>query len=176
MILEKWRGIEPSWQEPCYIASTAVLSGDVQMGKKCNIWHHVVMRGDSGSNIRLGDYVNVQECSVLHLSEDHPCHIGNYVTIGHNAIIHGCTIEDNCLIGMGAIIMNGAVIGKGSTVGAGALVTQNMIIPPNSLVVGFPAQVIRTLDAESEASTIRHAAGYWQHALEFMPEAEKTEA
>ena len=167
MIIEQWRDISPSWQKPCYVASTAVLAGAVSIGKKSSIWHHVVVRADDNETINIGDYVNIQENSVLHVDHGFSVNIGNYVTIGHNAIVHGCTIEDNCLIGMGAIIMNGAVIGNGSIIGAGALVTQGKEIPPNSLVMGSPAKVIRTLNPEEVAQNIQHAAIYWQQAQEF---------
>ncbi|MFP6693214.1 MAG: gamma carbonic anhydrase family protein [Pirellulales bacterium] len=142
-----------------FIAAGAVVLGDVTIGEGSSIWFHVVIRGDVDA-IRIGDRTNVQDGTVVHADESLPCIIGNDVTIGHNAIIHGCTIEDNVLIGMGSVVMNGSVIGSGSIVGVGAVVTEGTIIPPRSLVLGLPAKVARTV-TEKDADRIKHAAEHY---------------
>ncbi len=135
-----------------FIAQGAVICGDVTLGDKVSVWYNAVIRGDMAP-ITIGDESNVQECSVLHVSEDMPLTIGNGVTVGHGAILHSCTIGDNSLIGMGAIVLDGAKIGKNCIVGAGALVTGGTEIPDGSLVIGSPGKVRReTTDAEIKAN------------------------
>lgn len=135
-----------------FIAQGAVICGDVTFGDKVSVWYNAVIRGDMAP-ITIGDESNVQECSVLHVSEGMPLQIGKGVTIGHGAILHSCTIGDNSLIGMGAIVLDGAKIGKNCIVGAGALVTGGTEIPDGSLVIGSPGKVRReTTDAEIEAN------------------------
>ncbi len=136
--------------EDVFIAEGAVCLGDVQIGKGSSIWYHATVRADR-EQIRIGEYTNIQDNSVVHVDEGFPVEIGNYVTIGHGAVIHGCTIGDNTLIGMGAIVLNGAQIGKDCIIGAGALVTQNTIVPDHMLLVGNPARPVRrTTEAEAE--------------------------
>jgi carbonic anhydrase/acetyltransferase-like protein (isoleucine patch superfamily) len=130
-----------------YIASTAIVLGDVRLGACSSIWYGAVLRGDI-NYIAIGHHSNVQDNAVLHLSDKLPCILGNWVTVGHSAIIHACTVGDECLVGMGAVILDGAVIGKQSIIGAKALVTQGMKIPLGSLVLGAPAKVVRTLTKE----------------------------
>ena len=144
-----------------FIGEGAVVLGDVTIGEDSSVWFNVVIRGDVDA-IRIGDRTNVQDGTVLHADEGLPCEIGNDVTIGHNAIVHGCTIEDNVLIGMGSVVMNGAVIGSGSIVGVGAVVTEGTQVPPRSLVLGLPAKVIREV-SEKDVARITHAA---QHYVE----------
>lgn len=127
-------------------AENAVVVGDLTLGDNVNIWYNAVIRGDIAP-ISLGKDTNVQENAVLHVTKDIPLKIGERVTIGHGAIVHSCTIEDDVLIGMGAIILDGARIGKGAMVGAGALVSPGKEIPPNSLVVGVPGKAVRELTA-----------------------------
>jgi carbonic anhydrase/acetyltransferase-like protein (isoleucine patch superfamily) len=128
-----------------YVAPTAALFGDVTLGEGASIWFGASLRGDVHW-IEVGNASNVQDNATVHVSRGtHPCRIGRGVTVGHNAVVHGCTIEDDCLIGMGAIVLDGAVVGAGSTVGAGALVTMNTVVPPRSLVLGSPARVVRPL-------------------------------
>lgn len=150
------RGFSPKWGDNCFIAPTATLIGDVEIGIGCSIWFNTVLRGDVNS-IRIGDYCNVQDGAVIHCTyERTKTLIGNYVSIGHNAIIHGCTIHDNVLIGMGAIIMDGAVVHSGSIVGAGAVVLSNTVIAPNSIWAGNPARFIKPTG--EQASEIRRIA------------------
>ena len=125
-----------------FIASTAILLGDVTIGKDCGIYPHAVIRGDQNS-IEIGDGSNVQDCCVIHVNNEHPVKIGKNVSIGHLAMIHGATIEDECLIGINATVLNGAKIGSGSVIGANALVTTGTEIPKNSLVLGVPGKVIK---------------------------------
>ncbi len=145
--------------ESVYIADGAVVLGDVCIGEKSSVWFHVTIRADRGK-IRIGDGSNIQDNAVVHVDEGFPVQIGNYVTIGHSAVIHGCRIDHNSLIGMGAVILNGAKIGKNCIIGAGALVTQNMVVPDNSLVIGSPAKIVRQLTAQEAKSNLRNAEEY----------------
>lgn len=160
-------GIAPRIDENVgWIAPTAVLVGDVVVGPEAGIWFGVVARGDI-ETITIGARSNVQENCVLHTDRGFPLTIGANVTIGHAAIVHGCTIGDNSLIGMGATVLNGAVIGKNCLIGANALVTEGKVIPDNSLVMGAPAKVVREIDAEGEAGLAASAERYVQNAKRF---------
>lgn len=136
---------DPKIHETAFIADGAVVIGDVEMGPSSSVWFNAVVRADINF-IRIGEGSNVQDNSVVHLADEFPCIIGDYVTIGHSAIIHACKIGNNCLIGMGATILDGAEIGENCIVGANALVTGGTIIPPSSMVLGAPAKVIRSLN------------------------------
>jgi gamma-carbonic anhydrase len=140
--LARHLGASPRIHPSAFVAPSADICGDVTIGPDASIWYATVLRGDI-NRIEIGEASNVQDGSVIHLADDFPCVVGARVTIGHKAMIHACTIEDECLVGMRSIILDGAVIGEGSVVGAGALVTQNTIIPPGSLVLGFPAKIVR---------------------------------
>ncbi len=140
-----------------YVAKDADIVGDVHLSENVSIWYHAVVRGDQAP-IYVGRDSNIQDNCVVHVSPDQPVRIGEKVTIGHSVILHGCTIEDRVLVGMGSIILNGAKIGRGSLIGAGTLVLEDQIIPPNSLVVGSPARVIRTLTPDRQESDIDFAA------------------
>jgi carbonic anhydrase/acetyltransferase-like protein (isoleucine patch superfamily) len=146
-----------------YIARTAVVVGDVTMGEHSSIWYNAVARGDI-NRIQIGHHTNVQDNAVLHLADDFPCVLGNYVTVGHSAIVHACTVGDECLIGMGAVILDGAVIGEQCLVGARTLVTQRMQVPPGSLVMGSPAKIVRALSAEERAGLKAWADKYVENA------------
>ena len=138
----------PQIDPAAYVAPTAVVVGDVTMGPDSSLWHCAVIRGDT-SPITLGAKSNIQDCCALHADPNFPLTIGERVSVGHNVVLHGCTIHDDVLVGMSSTIMNGAEIGSGSIIGAGALVTQGTKIPPNSMVLGSPAKVVReTNDAE----------------------------
>ena len=125
-----------------FIAPSAVIIGDVSIGKNCGVYPHAVIRGDQNS-IEIGDGSNIQDCCVIHVNDTFPVKIGKNVSIGHCAMIHGATIEDECLIGISATILNGAKIGSGSVIGANALITAGAEIPKNSLVLGVPGKVIK---------------------------------
>ena len=132
----------PTIHHSSYIAPSAVIIGNVTIGKNCGVFPQAVIRGDEGP-IDIGEGSNIQDCCVLHTDVDHVITIGKNVTIGHAAVVHGATIEDDCLIGIHATVLNGARIGSGSIIGACALVTENMVVPPQSLVLGIPGKVIR---------------------------------
>ena len=155
----------PKIDENAVIARGAVILGDVTIGKDSSIWYNAVVRGDAQS-IVIGDRSNVQDNVVLHVDYDSPLVIGDDVTIGHGAILHGCTIEDEALIGMGAIVLNGAVIGKGSIVAAGALVTQNTKVPEGSLMMGNPAKLRREVTEEERLASLRNAEHYVKESKE----------
>ena len=135
-----------------YVAPGAVIVGDVELGENVNIWYNAVLRGDSGA-IRIGEGTNIQDGSVLHDTTT----LGKFCTVGHGAIVHGCTVGDYCLIGMGAIVLSGAVIGDHCMVGAGALVTGKMNAPAGSLILGSPAKVVRPL-TEAELAHLKESA------------------
>src|SRR5437762_4460508 len=148
-MLRPFRSITPKVHPSAYIDESAQVIGDVEIGEESSVWMAAVIRGDVNS-IRIGRRTNVQDGTVVHVMKDtHRTEVGSDVTIGHAAVVHGCTIEDRCLIGMGAILLNGAHIGTGSIVAAGSVVVEGMIVPPRSLVMGIPAKVKRLLsDAE----------------------------
>ena len=154
---ESFLGAEPSCDDSNFIADTAVLSGDVTLGTGASIWHHCTLRGDVNW-IRVGAETNVQDNTVVHVTHGTaPTDVGARVTIGHGAILHGCTIKDEVLVGMGATVLDHAVIGRHSLVGAQALVPKNTEIPPRSLVLGQPAEVVREVTDE-EVDAIRQGA------------------
>jgi carbonic anhydrase/acetyltransferase-like protein (isoleucine patch superfamily) len=141
---------EPRLGKGVYIARTAVVLGDVTLGAHSSVWYGAVLRGDI-NRIVVGHHTNIQDNAVLHLSDMLPCVLGNWVTVGHSAVLHACKIGDEVLVGMGAVVLDGAVIGKQSLIGARALVTQGMKIPPGSLVLGAPAKIIRALTEKERA-------------------------
>ncbi|MBZ9990040.1 gamma carbonic anhydrase family protein [Mesorhizobium sp. BH1-1-5] len=149
-----------------WIAPDATLIGNITIGRNVGFWFGVVIRGD-GELIAIGADTNVQEHTIMHTDPGFPLTIGKGCTIGHRALLHGCTIGDNSLIGMGAIVLNGARIGNNSLVGAGALVTENKVFPDNSLIVGSPAKVIRTLDEVAIERLRVSAAHYVANAKRF---------
>lgn len=149
-----------------WIAPNAVLVGDVSVGAEAGIWFGVVARGDI-EPITIGARSNVQENCVLHTDTSYPLVIGDNVTIGHAAIIHGCTIGDNSLIGMGATVLNGARIGKNCLIGANALITENKVIPDNSMVLGAPGRIVREIDADGVAALAASAERYVRNAKRF---------
>lgn len=154
------RGKAPQLGATIWIAENATIVGDVVMGEHCTVWFNAVIRGDVNS-IRIGDYSNVQDGAVIHCTyQRHATIIGSYVSIAHNAIVHGCTIEDHVLIGMGAIVMDGAVIGTGSIVGAGAIVTQGTKVPPGTIYAGNPAKYLKDVSVELSAAIDRTANNY----------------
>jgi carbonic anhydrase/acetyltransferase-like protein (isoleucine patch superfamily) len=152
-------GKTPAADPSAFVAPTATLSGDVELAADSSAFYGVSVRGDSAP-IRVGAGSNLQDNVVLHADAGFPCTVGAGVSIGHTAVVHGCTVEDNCLIGMSATIMNGAVVGEGSLVAAGALVLEGTQIPPRSLVAGVPAKVRRELSDEEYQSVLDNAAHY----------------
>ncbi|MHA3977248.1 gamma carbonic anhydrase family protein [Halovulum sp. GXIMD14794] len=154
-------GISPHLPEDgdVWVAPGAAVIGDVVMESGSSVWFNAVLRGDN-ERIHLGQGSNIQECSVLHTDPGYPLTIGANCTIGHKAILHGCTIGDGALIGMGATVLNGAVIGAGSLIGAGALITEGKEIPPGSLVMGAPGRVVRELDESARQGLLASAEKY----------------
>lgn len=148
--LDRFLRKQPKLGKHVYIASTGVVVGDVTLGAHSSVWYNAVLRGDI-NRIVVGHHTNVQDNAVLHLADDYPCILGNWVTVGHSAIVHACKVGDETLIGMGAVILDGAVIGKQSLIGAKALVTQGTRILPGSLVLGAPAKVVRKLTPKERA-------------------------
>ena len=143
-----------AWAHP-----SATLIGDVTLGDDVSVWPHAVLRGDR-SSIAVGAKTNIQDGTIVHCDPGFPCVIGERVTIGHRAVIHGCLIEDGALIGIGAVVLNGAIVGGGSLVAAGAVVSEGMRIPPDSLVVGVPAKVLRPLNDEQKERVRRGHESY----------------
>lgn len=142
-----------------WIAPSADLIGDVHLGRRVGIWFGAVVRGDN-TVIEIGDRTNIQEGAMLHSDPDAPLTVGADCTVGHHAILHGCTIGDRVLVGMGATVLNRAVIGEDCLIGAGALVTEGKVFPPRSLIVGSPARVVRELTDEQVAAILTSAANY----------------
>ena len=163
-MVRSFLGQAPQHDASTYIADTAVVIGDVTLGANASIWHHCTVRGDVNS-IRIGAASNIQDNSVVHVTHGTaPTVIGDYVTVGHGAIIHGCTIYDTVLVGMGATVMDHAEIGTHSIVGAGTLVTKNTQVPPRSLVLGQPATVVRELTDEEVATIRPYADNYVRYS------------
>ena len=157
---------QPTIHPTAWVAKGAVIKGDVILEENANVWYNAVIRGDTAP-VTIGKNSNVQDCAVLHVDKDCPLQIGENVTVGHGAILHGCTVEKEALIGMGAIVLNGAVIGAGSIVGAGALVTAGTVLPENSLAVGSPAKVVRQVRPEEREATVQNALQYVKEAEEY---------
>ena len=167
-MLRPFRGVLPRVHPTAFIDDSAQVIGDVEIGEESSVWMAVVIRGDV-HRIRIGRRSNVQDGTVVHvMNRTHPTTVGDSVTVGHGALLHGCTIEDRCLIGMGAILMNGAEIGTGSIVAAGALVVEEMRVPPGSLVMGSPGKVKRPV-TDAELENIQALADrYVGYRLEYM--------
>ena len=160
--------IDPS----IFVAETATVIGDVSIGQASSIWFSAVVRGDIAP-VKIGEETNIQDGAVLHVGENFPCIVGDRVTVGHGAIVHGATVKDESMIGIGAIVLNGAVIGEHSLVGAGAVVTENTIIPPGSLVLGIPGRPVRPV-SEKQLKHIRESAtNYSRLAREYKLKDEK---
>lgn len=169
MIIKPHKGKTPRLAPDVFVAPGAVIIGDVTIGEGSSVWYNTVVRGDVGS-ATIGRNTNIQDLCMLHMTTDvSDLVIGDEVTVGHRAVLHGCTIQDRCLIGMGAVILDNAVIGAGSIVASGAVVTERAVIPPNSLVVGMPARVKKAL-AEGEASP---CPGIADHYVELSREHER---
>ena len=162
------KGVLPQLGEDCFIAPNATIVGDVIMGSQCSIWFNAVLRGDVNS-IRLGNMVNVQDGAVIHCTfEKTKAIIGNNVSIGHNAIVHGCVIDDNVLIGMGSIVMDNAHIGSNSIIAAGAVVLENTIVAPGSIYAGVPAKKVKDISQELISGEInRIAQNYLKYSAWF---------
>ena len=163
-MLRPFRGVAPRVHPTAFIDDSAQVIGDVEVGEESSVWMAAVIRGDV-NRVRIGRRTNVQDGTVVHVMIDtHPTTIGDNVTIGHGALVHGCTIEDACLIGMGTILLNGAHVGSHSIVAAGTLVTEGMKVPPRSLVMGSPGKVKRLL-TQAEIDDALARLGVWRAKL-----------
>jgi carbonic anhydrase/acetyltransferase-like protein (isoleucine patch superfamily) len=174
-MIHDFKGITPKLGTNSWVASSADVIGDVTCGEECSIWFGCVVRGDV-HYIKIGDRTNIQDLSMIHVthykkedkSDGNPTIIGDDVTVGHRVMLHGCTIEDACLIGMSATILDGAVIGKESIVGAGALVTKGKVFPPRSLIMGSPAKVVRELSDDEVKELYASASRYVEFKEDYI--------
>jgi gamma-carbonic anhydrase len=158
-MVHSFEGERPEISKAAFVAWNAEISGKVELEEGASIWYGAVLRGDLDS-IHIGAMTSVQDGAILHVVQGLPCRVGDYVTIGHCAVVHACEIGDRCLIGMGAVILDAAVIGEDSIVGAGALVTQGKSFPPRSMILGSPAKLVRPLTDEEVAGLKSHAESY----------------
>ena len=162
--------MKPVIPATCYVDESAQIIGDVVLGEHASVWMNAVLRGDV-HEIRVGHYSNIQDGSILHgMKELYGVYVGDYVTVGHNVILHGCKIEDRCLIGMGSIILNGAVIGRGSIIAAGTLIPEKTIVEPNSLWMGSPGKFRRQLEKDDEAAILRYVENYIGYKRQYLRE------
>ncbi|HEC80050.1 MAG TPA: gamma carbonic anhydrase family protein [Firmicutes bacterium] len=150
-----------------FVAPSAEIIGEVEIGDFDSIWFGAVLRGDI-EPIKIGRFTNIQDNTVIHIDHDMPAILGEYITVGHNAILHGCEIADRCLIGMGAIVLSGAKIGRGSIVGAGSVVPERREIPELSLVLGIPGKVVKKLPEDTLKKNEEWALGYWELAQSYL--------
>jgi len=158
MLIKSVRGFTPSFGENCFFAENATLIGDIEMGNHCSVWFQAVVRGDVNA-ICIGNGVNIQDGAIIHATyETAATHIGNQVSIGHNAIVHGCTIKDYVLVGMGSIIMDHCVVGENSIIAAGAVLPQGTIVPSGSVYAGVPAKKIKSIDTTLQKGEIERIA------------------
>ncbi len=159
-MIRAFRGVPPRIAASAYIDPSAQVIGDVVIGERSSIWPGAVLRADVNA-IRIGDETSIQDNAVVHVDTgDFPSTIGNRVTVGHAAVLHGCTVEDDCVIGIGAIVLNGARVGRGSVIGAGSVVPEGAAIPPDSLVLGVPGKVRRPLTKEERVRFRTNASNY----------------
>ncbi|MDP9040129.1 MAG: gamma carbonic anhydrase family protein [Acidobacteriota bacterium] len=169
-MLRSFGGIRPTVPPTCFVDPSAQVIGDVVLGAHSSVWMNAVVRGDVHS-IRIGSHSNVQDCAVLHgMRLLYPVTIGDWVTIGHNATVHGCTLEDAVLVGIGATILNDARIGEGSIVAAGAVIPEHTVVPPNSLVAGVPGRVRRTLTPADRELILTYARNYVLYTATYLAE------
>ena len=169
-MIRSYHGHLPQIPASCYVDLSAQLIGDVTLGERSSVWMNAVLRGDVHS-IRVGSNSNVQDCAVLHGQRNrYPVIVGDWVTIGHNATVHGCVIEDEVVIGMGAIVLNNARIGSGSIVAAGAVVPEDTVVPPRTLWAGVPAKLRRQLDEKDRALILEYAQNYLDYVEIYLNE------
>jgi carbonic anhydrase/acetyltransferase-like protein (isoleucine patch superfamily) len=172
-LIQSYKGISPKIADSCFVAATAVVIGDVELAANVSIWYGASLRGDV-NYIRIGENSNVQDCAVVHVTKGQfPTHIGRNVTIGHGAVVHGCTIGDHCLIGMNATVLDDVEVGEGSIIAANALVPMGMKIPPRSLVAGVPAKVKKELTANDVKFIDSFAENYLEEKEIYLEEGIK---
>ncbi|MGA2896979.1 MAG: gamma carbonic anhydrase family protein [Acidobacteriaceae bacterium] len=171
-MIRAYQGRLPVVPATCYVDLSAQVIGDVELGENASVWMNAVLRGDVNA-IRVGANSNVQDCAVLHgMRDEYPVMVGEWVTIGHNATVHGCVVEDAVLISMGATVLNDVRIGEGSIVAAGAVIAEHTVIPPNSLVAGVPGKVRRTLGDEDRKLILKYAQDYLDYVAIYLQETE----
>ena len=169
-MIRSYRGITPAIPETSYVDQSAQIIGDVQLGEHSSVWMNAVLRGDVHS-IRVGHYSNIQDGSVLHgMKEKYGVFVGDYVTVGHSVTLHGCTIEDRCLIGMGSIVLNGSRIGSGCIIAAGTLIPEGAVVEANSLWMGSPGKFRRRLEKKDEEMILLYAENYVGYKKVYMAE------
>ena len=171
-MLRPYHGLLPILGSGCYVDPSAQVIGDVVLGDQASVWMNAVVRGDVNS-IRIGARSNVQDCAVLHgMRHLYPVIVGEMVTIGHNATVHGCVLEDMVLVGIGATILNNARIGEGSIIAAGAVIPEHMVIPPRSLVAGVPGKIRRTLGDADRELILKYAKNYLDYTKIYLEETD----
>ncbi|HSY65665.1 MAG TPA: gamma carbonic anhydrase family protein [Terriglobales bacterium] len=169
-MIRSYKGITPTIPGTCYVDDSAQIIGDVVLAEHASVWMNVVLRGDVHS-IRVGAHSNVQDCSVLHgMKEQYGVFVGEYVTVGHSVTLHGCVVEDRCLIGMGSIILNGARIGTGSIIAAGTLIPEKTVVDAGSLWMGSPGKFRRKLEPRDQESIMRYANNYLGYKESYLRE------
>ena len=167
-MIRSYKGVSPSIPATCYVDDSAQIIGDVVLGEHASVWMNAVVRGDVHA-IRIGAHSNIQDNSVLHgMKEQYGVFLGEYVTVGHTVTLHGCTIEDRCLIGMGSIILNGAKVGAGSIIAAGTPIPEKAVVEPGSLWMGSPGKFRRKLDAAEQETIMRYARNYLGYKDEYL--------
>jgi carbonic anhydrase/acetyltransferase-like protein (isoleucine patch superfamily) len=169
-MIRSYKGVSPTVPASCYVDESAQLIGDVVLGENASVWMNAVVRGDVHS-IRVGANSNIQDCSVLHgMLGKWPVFVGDWVTVGHSVTLHGCVVEDRCLIGMGVIVLNGARIGAGSILAAGTLIPEGAVVEPRSLWMGVPGKFRRQLGEEDQETILRYAKNYLGYKEQYLKE------
>ena len=157
-LVKSIKGIKPKWGADCYLAENATIVGDVTLGNECSVWFNAVVRGDVHS-IKIGNRVNIQDGAIIHCTyKKHPTQIGDNVSIGHNALVHGCTVHNNVLIGMGSIVMDNCVVHSNSIVAAGAVLLENTVVESGCIYAGVPAKKVKEINEEQSAALIKGIA------------------
>ena len=171
-MIRAYKGTTPTIPPSCYVDESAQIIGDVVLGEHASVWMNAVLRGDV-HEIRIGAHSNIQDCSVLHgMKQQYGVYVGEYVTVGHSVTLHGCKVEDRCLIGMGVVILNGATIGAGSIIAAGTLIPEKTIVEPGSLWMGSPGKFWRKLDEKDQATILGYANNYLGYKDSYLAERE----
>jgi len=175
VMIRSYKGISPKIPATCYVDESAQVIGDVELGENASIWMNAVVRGDV-HYVRIGANSNIQDCSVMHgMLNQWPVVVGDWVTVGHSVTLHGCVVEDRCLIGMGSVILNGAKVGAGSIVAAGTLIPEGVVIEPGSLVMGSPGKVRRNLTEQDQESILKYARNYLGYKEQYLKEMKKSD-
>jgi len=169
-MIRAYKGATPTIPPSCYVDESAQIIGDVVLGDHASVWMNAVLRGDV-HEIRIGAHSNIQDCSVLHgMKQQYGVYVGEYVTVGHSVTLHGCKVEDRCLIGMGVVILNGAIIGAGSIIAAGTLIPEKTIVEPGSLWMGSPGRFRRKLDEKDQQTILGYANNYLGYKESYLAE------